>query len=539
MTETVPMPEMAASSVAPTLGLAPAPAPAPAPGPSLEPLPGPSHTDAPEVQLDSDVLDILGEDPTAPKVLSKEILPALAVRLEHIATSGLASELRKELQSKYVVPSNCPLIGAPSLNPEVKAAITDSVLKRDQSIEGKQKQLAVAISCVTEAITSIDVAAPEFKLEGSSPGSQANGDPEDDGACCQEESAHQTIAEVIAAGPSSELALEEVKYAGRLSSFYTQWQILTDDTQVLSWIQGYEIVFSEPVVQSSVPNNMVLSDNENIKMSEAINKLISIGAVSKCSACEESRRVHPDIEWELADYAFQDIVTKFGYPEIDLFASRINNKCKRYVSWHIDPDAYAINAFTIPWSGYFFYAFPPFSMILNLSIYDIYLYGKLYRKKHQQSDGSSTDYPSCRIIIRTALLKRSIPPSSLNIMMASLSENSIRQYDSCLKKWFHYCKSNNLDMYETSVPNLILFLTELFNNGAQFGTLNSCRSALSLISGKQIGDDDRVKRFFRGVFRLRPSLPKYSITWDTSIVLNFLSNWYPNFEINFENLTKN
>ncbi|KAL4703085.1 hypothetical protein ACJJTC_018122 [Scirpophaga incertulas] len=153
------MPEMAASSVAPTLGpapapaLAPAPAPAPAPGPSLEPLPGPSHTDAPEVQLDSDVLDILGEDPTAPKVLSKEILPALAVRLEHIATSGLASELRKELQSKYVVPSNCPLIGAPSLNPEVKAAITDSVLKRDQSIEGKQKQLAVAISCVTEAIT--------------------------------------------------------------------------------------------------------------------------------------------------------------------------------------------------------------------------------------------------------------------------------------------------------------------------------------------------------------------------------------------------
>ncbi|KAL4704780.1 hypothetical protein ACJJTC_015027 [Scirpophaga incertulas] len=143
MTETVPMPEMAASSVAPTLGpaptpaLAPAPSPALAPGPSLEPLPGPSHTDAPEVQLDSDVLDILGEDPTAPKVVSKEILPALAVRLEHIATSGLASELRKELQSKYVVPSNCPLIGAPSLNPEVKAAITDSVLKRDQSIDWK------------------------------------------------------------------------------------------------------------------------------------------------------------------------------------------------------------------------------------------------------------------------------------------------------------------------------------------------------------------------------------------------------------------
>lgn len=122
--------------------------------------------------------------------------------------------------------------------------------------------------------------------------------------------------------------------------------------------------------------------------------------------------------------------------------------------------------------------------------------------------------------------------------MASLSENSLRQYDSCFKKWFNYCNHNNIDLFEISIPNVILFLTQLFNEGAQFGTLNSCRSALSLISGNQIGNDDRIKRFFKGVYRLRPALPKYNNTWDTSIVLNFLSNWYPNIEITFENLTK-
>lgn len=79
----------------------------------------------------------------------------------------------------------------------------------------------------------------------------------------------------------------------------------------------------------------------------------------------ESRKVHPDIEWELADHAFQYIISRFGKPEIDLFASRINKKCDNYISWERDPDALTVNAFTVPWSKYFFYAFPPFSIILK------------------------------------------------------------------------------------------------------------------------------------------------------------------------------
>lgn len=85
---------------------------------------------------------------------------------------------------------------------------------------------------------------------------------------------------------------------------------------------------------------------------------------------------------------------------------------------------------------------------------------------------------------------------------------------------------------------MLSLLTELFNNGAQFGTLNCCRSALSLIAGRQIGDDDLIKRFFKGVYRLRPTLPKYGVTWDTSIVLDYLGNWYPNSTLSLEDLSK-
>lgn len=59
-----------------------------------------------------------------------------------------------------------------------------------------------------------------------------------------------------------------------------------------------------------------------------------------------------------------DIINHFGfYPDIDLFASRINAQFSTFVSFRPDPEATHINAFTIDWTGLRFYAFPPFTCI--------------------------------------------------------------------------------------------------------------------------------------------------------------------------------
>lgn len=96
----------------------------------------------------------------------------------------------------------------------------------------------------------------------------------------------------------------------------------------------------------------------------------------------------------------------------------------------------------------------------------------------------------------------------------------------------------HLNVFETSIPNVINFLTDQYNSGAQYGTINSCRSALALILGSEISTDDRVKRFIKGIFRLRPPLPRYNLTWDVSVVLNFLGNLYPNEDISLQMLSK-
>lgn len=80
-------------------------------------------------------------------------------------------------------------------------------------------------------------------------------------------------------------------------------------------------------------------------------------------ADRESRKVN--IEWELSHKAFLKITECFGAPDIDLFASRINNKCKKFVSWRRDPEAFKVDAFTINWKSWYFYAFPPFSLLLK------------------------------------------------------------------------------------------------------------------------------------------------------------------------------
>lgn len=122
-------------------------------------------------------------------------------------------------------------------------------------------------------------------------------------------------------------------------------------------------------------------------------------------------------------------------------------------------------------------------------------------------------------------------------MLASLSPNTMKQYDVCLRKWWDFCKTNSVNIYNASVITVIHFLTQLFNSGRHYGTLNSCKSALSLVLSPELLRDDRLKRLLKGVFRLKPPKPKYDVTWDTNPVLERLSLWYPNEELPLDKLS--
>lgn len=80
-------------------------------------------------------------------------------------------------------------------------------------------------------------------------------------------------------------------------------------------------------------------------------------------------------------------------------------------------------------------------------------------------------------------------------------------------------------------------MTYFYNNGSSYQTLNCHRSAISLVIGEHIGININLKRWFKGVFRFRPSLPKYNFTWDPSVILNYIQGWYPHETLSLKNLT--
>ena len=70
-----------------------------------------------------------------------------------------------------------------------------------------------------------------------------------------------------------------------------------------------------------------------------------------------------------------------------------------------------------------------------------------------------------------------------------------------------------------------------------YGTLNTLRSAISLISSNKIGKDEIVTRFLTGCFKTRPSKPKYDYTWDVGIVIKFLSKLHPLKDLSLKELS--
>jgi hypothetical protein len=84
------------------------------------------------------------------------------------------------------------------------------------------------------------------------------------------------------------------------------------------------------------------------------------------------------------------------------------------------------------------------------------------------------------------------------------------------------------------------FLNDLYKKKISYGALNTARSSISSVNycdGFSVGQHPLVIRFMKGVFKLRPNLPKYNRIWDPKIVLKLLGNWSPNSELELKKLT--
>lgn len=91
------------------------------------------------------------------------------------------------------------------------------------------------------------------------------------------------------------------------------------------------------------------------------------------------------------------------------------------------------------------------------------------------------------------------------------------------------------------MEEVIEFLTQQFENGLSYDSLNTARSALSSLglnfNNFKIGAHPLVIRYMKGIFALRPPKPRYVSTWDVNAVLLYLRKLSPVKQLTLKDLT--
>ena len=112
--------------------------------------------------------------------------------------------------------------------------------------------------------------------------------------------------------------------------------------------------------------------------------------------------------------------------------------------------------------------------------------------------------------------------------MSSWRESTHKQYCSYAERWLQFCSEIKADLLHPNVSQVLNFLIKLYHTGIGHSALNTARSAVSALCSTNdgvhvpLGTHPLVRRFMKGVFNLRPTKPRYSVTWDVNKVLDYI-----------------
>ena len=152
-----------------------------------------------------------------------------------------------------------------------------------------------------------------------------------------------------------------------------------------------------------------------------------------------------------------------------------------------------------------------------------------------------TTPPSRVAYLRARFSAERISPQASSLLLASWREKSGRTYDSLFGKWASWCVERDIDPISGDITGVVNLLADLFHQGYQHRSLCSYRSAISSVhekvDGQPIGSHPMVSRLLKGAFHERPPQPRYSATWDVSVVTNHIVSLGDNQNLAFADLT--
>ena len=127
-------------------------------------------------------------------------------------------------------------------------------------------------------------------------------------------------------------------------------------------------------------------------------------------------------------------------------------------------------------------------------------------------------------LIRFIAESNGISKQAQDILEASWRPSTRKRYAGHVQRFTQYCHQRNVDPFQATIKIGIEYLTKYFHTGVGYSSVNTARSVLSTIIKTEndipFGELPLVCRFLKGVFNLRPAIPKYSTSWDYQLSLS-------------------
>ena len=144
--------------------------------------------------------------------------------------------------------------------------------------------------------------------------------------------------------------------------------------------------------------------------------------------------------------------------------------------------------------------------------------------------------------VRQQALSRGISTDAANLLAEfSWRKGTKCTYESAWRQWSCWSLSRQIDPVCSSVESVVNYLSDRYNKGDQYNTLNIHRSAISafhsLVDNIKVGQHPVVTSMMSAFFNARPPLPRYEYTWDVDVVLNYISSLGDNKNIALKQLT--
>ena len=128
------------------------------------------------------------------------------------------------------------------------------------------------------------------------------------------------------------------------------------------------------------------------------------------------------------------------------------------------------------------------------------------------------------------------------LVIESWRGNTNAAYNSAWRKWHSWCCRRSINPVSATVASIVEFLTDQFDLGLQYRTINTMRSSISTthpgIEGTAVGSHPLVSRLMRGMFNCRPPMPRYDRSWNIGTMIDFFTNHYKSASLTVLQLAK-